>query len=45
MPIPAVGATAPSFSAKDETGAPVRLQDFAGRWVILFFYPKDDTPG
>jgi thioredoxin-dependent peroxiredoxin len=40
-----VGKKAPAFSAKDHQGAPVRLRDFAGQWVVVYFYPKDDTPG
>lgn len=36
---------APDFSLKDQTGAPHSLSDYAGRWVVLYFYPKDDTPG
>jgi peroxiredoxin Q/BCP len=40
-----VGAKAPSFSAPDQTGKMVSLSDFAGKTVILYFYPKDDTPG
>jgi peroxiredoxin Q/BCP len=45
MSLPKVGAKAPAFSATDDTGAAVQLADFEGRWVVLFFYPKDDTPG
>lgn len=44
MPIPE-GALAPDFTLPDETGAPRRLSDFRGRPVVLYFYPKDDTPG
>ena len=40
-----VGAKAPSFSAPDQSGQTVSLSDFAGKTVILYFYPKDDTPG
>jgi len=40
-----VGATAPAFSASDQSGKPVSLSDFAGKTVVLYFYPKDDTPG
>src|SRR5690242_2441225 len=36
---------APQFSAKNQDGKIVRLSDFKGKFVILFFYPKDDTPG
>ena len=39
------GVEAPSFTTTDDTGARVSLKDFTGRWVALFFYPKDDTPG
>ncbi|MDH3520008.1 MAG: thioredoxin-dependent thiol peroxidase [Myxococcales bacterium] len=44
MPIEA-GKKAPAFSLKDATGRKVALKDFAGQNVILYFYPKDDTPG
>ena len=37
--------TAPNFSLSDETGTNHSLSDFKGKWVILYFYPKDDTPG
>ena len=40
-----VGAKAPAFSAPDQTGKTVSLSDFAGQKVVLYFYPKDDTPG
>jgi thioredoxin-dependent peroxiredoxin len=39
------GARAPEFSALDDTGARVSLTDFRGKWVVLYWYPKDDTPG
>ena len=39
------GTKAPAFSAKDSTGKTVSLTDFMGKKVILYFYPKDDTPG
>ena len=39
------GDTAPDFSGTTETGATVSLGDFAGKKLVLFFYPKDDTPG
>jgi len=39
------GDKAPAFSAKDQDGKVVSLSDFAGKDVILYFYPKDDTPG
>jgi len=40
-----VGAKAPAFSVPDQTGKTISLDDFAGETVILYFYPKDDTPG
>jgi thioredoxin-dependent peroxiredoxin len=45
MPIPIEGSPAPSFSALDDRGQQVSLADFKGRVVVLYFYPKDDTPG
>ena len=39
------GADAPSFTLLDQAGSPVALADFTGRKVLLFFYPKADTPG
>jgi len=36
---------APDFTLLDETGKPRRLSDYRGRTVLLYFYPKDDTPG
>lgn len=44
-PIPAVGSAAPAIALPDDTGTIRRLADQRGRWVVLFFYPKDDTPG
>lgn len=41
----AVGDKAPDFDAKDQNGKAVSLADFKGKNVILYFYPKDDTPG
>jgi len=40
-----VGQAAPDFSLPDEEGRPVRLSEFRGKKVVLYFYPKDDTPG
>src|SRR5437868_42073 len=40
-----VGQKAPNFSAKDDTGNTVKLSDYKGKKVVLYFYPKDDTPG
>lgn len=36
---------APNFSLPDQNGKTHRLQDYSGRWLVLYFYPKDDTPG
>ncbi|HLY39494.1 MAG TPA: peroxiredoxin [Candidatus Binatia bacterium] len=41
----AVGDRAPDFALPDRTGKTVRLSDFRGKPVVLYFYPKDDTPG
>jgi len=38
------GDKAPEFTAKDQNGTPVSLTDFKGKTVVLYFYPKDDTP-
>jgi peroxiredoxin Q/BCP len=40
-----LGAKAPAFTLPDQDGKQVSLQDLRGRWVVLYFYPKDDTPG
>jgi peroxiredoxin Q/BCP len=40
-----VGKPAPAFALTDATDATVKLADLAGQWVVLYFYPKDDTPG
>jgi peroxiredoxin Q/BCP len=42
---PSVGAQAPDFTLLSERGEPITLSSFRGRKVILYFYPKDDTPG
>lgn len=36
---------APDFSLKNEDDKTVQLSDFSGKWLVLYFYPKDDTPG
>jgi peroxiredoxin Q/BCP len=36
---------APDFNLKDANGTVHRLADYAGKWIVLYFYPKDDTPG
>ena len=43
--MPAVGQRAPGFTLPSQTGAQVSLSSFAGKWVVLYFYPKDMTPG
>ena len=40
-----IGDTAPELKLKDQHGNLVFLRDYAGRWVVVYFYPKDDTPG
>ncbi len=40
-----VGMKAPDFTLNDKDGKPVSLSDFAGKKVVLYFYPKDNTPG
>lgn len=45
MPLVDPGKKAPAFSLKDQDGKTRRLADYAGRPVVLYFYPKDDTPG
>src|ERR1700733_4567917 len=42
---PAVGAAAPDFPLTSQDGTPVSLHDFKGKWVVLYFYPKDFTSG
>ena len=42
---PAVGSAAPGFTLQDQKGDTHRLADYKGGWVVLYFYPKDDTPG
>ena len=43
--LPKVGAAAPDFNLPDQDGKSHQLKDFAGKWLVLYFYPKDDTPG
>ncbi|MAE65210.1 MAG: peroxiredoxin [Phycisphaeraceae bacterium] len=40
-----IGNKAPAFTLEDQHGDKVALKDLAGQWVVLYFYPKDDTPG
>jgi thioredoxin-dependent peroxiredoxin len=42
---PAVGSDAPSFALPSQDGNTVSLSDYRGKWVVLYFYPKDQTPG
>lgn len=44
-PMPTVGETAPNFTLPSQTGAPISLDSFRGKWVVLYFYPKDMTSG
>ena len=43
--IPKAGEAAPGFSLPDQHGAPRTLDEFVGKWLVLYFYPRDDTPG
>lgn len=43
--VPAIGSAAPDFTLTADDGATVRLSDLRGQRVVLYFYPKDDTPG
>ena len=45
MPLIDPGTKAPAFALKDQAGKTHRLSEYAGRPVVLYFYPKDDTPG
>ena len=45
MSLLSVGDRAPEFKTKDQDGEAVSLKDFKGKKVVLYFYPKDDTPG
>jgi len=40
-----IGDSAPNFNLQDDSGAHVSLNDFKGKTVVVYFYPKDDTPG
>jgi len=40
-----IGNKAPAFTLVDQNGAKVSLKSLSGRWTVLYFYPKDDTPG
>ncbi len=43
--LPKVGEAAPDFDLPDQNGVKHTLHEFAGKWLVLYFYPKDDTPG
>ncbi len=43
--MPGIGGAAPGFTLPSQDGSPVSLNDYRGQWVILYFYPKDQTPG
>lgn len=43
--IPQIGQPAPDFSTPDQNGNLTSLSNFSSKWVVLYFYPKDDTPG
>ncbi|MFM1792595.1 MAG: hypothetical protein RLZZ252_949 [Bacteroidota bacterium] len=43
--LPEIGKAAPSFTANNQHGNPISLADFSGKKLVLYFYPKDDTPG
>jgi len=40
-----VGESFPDFALKNQDGKTVQLADFVGKWLVVYFYPKDDTPG
>ena len=42
---PAEGSSAPDFTLPSQDGASVSLKDYRGKWVVLYFYPRDQTPG
>jgi len=44
-PTPAAGSAAPDFTLPSQEGMSVSLKDYRGKWVVLYFYPKDQTPG
>jgi peroxiredoxin Q/BCP len=45
MGMPEAGQDAPAFSLEDQDGKTFASKDLKGKWVVLYFYPKDDTPG
>lgn len=45
MAFPTIDSAAPAFALKDQDGTEVSLESLKGKWTVLYFYPKDDTPG
>jgi len=45
MPFPEAGSVAPQFKAVDQSGTPYSVETLKGKWAVIYFYPKDDTPG
>ncbi len=43
--IPTIGSVAPAFSLPDQVGKIHTLSEYKGKWILLYFYPKDETPG
>ena len=43
--VPKVGSVAPDFNLPDQNGQIHTLKEYSGKWLVLYFYPKDDTPG
>lgn len=43
--VPSQGSVAPDFTLPSQEGSSVTLKDYRGKWVVLYFYPKDQTPG
>ena len=43
--LPKAGELAPEFALPDQNGKPRNLHEFRGKWLVLYFYPRDDTPG
>lgn len=43
--VPAVGSMAPAFALPDQSGREVSLDSLRGKWLVLYFYPRNDTPG
>lgn len=43
--MPTEGSIAPDFTLPSQEGSPISLKDYRGKWVVLYFYPKDQTPG